>query len=46
MGSNSAEEKGLLRMIKIHSKPSFRGEVKASTSCLKTLQNLKNPFKV
>jgi hypothetical protein len=45
MSSNSAENNGFLRAIKIRSTPSFRGEVKPFAPCRKILQHVKNPFK-
>jgi hypothetical protein len=45
-GSNPAEDDGFLRSIKIHSTPSFGGEVKPSVPCRKILQHVKEPCRV
>jgi hypothetical protein len=41
VGSNSAEDDGLLRAIKIRSTPSFVGEVKPEPPCRKILRHVK-----
>jgi hypothetical protein len=43
MGSVPAENDGFLRVINIHSMPSFRREVKPSIPCHKILQHVKKP---
>jgi hypothetical protein len=40
---NLAEDKGLLRAIKIRSTTSFGGEVKPAVECRKVLQHVKDP---
>jgi hypothetical protein len=45
MGSNLAEDNGFLRAIKIHSTPSYRGEVKLS-ALFKISWHVKEPFDV
>jgi hypothetical protein len=40
VGSNSAEDDGFLRVIKIRSTTSFGGEVKPSTPCRKILRHV------
>jgi hypothetical protein len=40
----SARGYGLLKVIKIHSTPSFRGEVRLDAPCCKILQQVKTPL--
>jgi hypothetical protein len=40
----SAQGYGLLKVIKIHSTPSFRGEVRLDAPCCKILQQVKKPL--
>jgi hypothetical protein len=40
------EGDGFLSTIKIHSMPSFGGDVKTEVPCYTILQHVKNPFKV
>jgi hypothetical protein len=44
MGSNPADDDGLLRVIKIHSMTSFKGEVKLVVPCCKILWHVKDPY--
>jgi indole-3-glycerol phosphate synthase len=46
MDANPAEGDEFLMMIKIHSMPSFVGEVKPLSPCTKILQHVKEPFEV
>jgi hypothetical protein len=43
-GSNTAEDNGFLRAIKIHSTASFGGEVKPSVPCRKFLWYVREPY--
>jgi hypothetical protein len=46
-GSNPAEGSGfLMEIIKIHSMPSFREDIKLSAPCCKILWHVKDPFEV
>jgi hypothetical protein len=44
-GFKPASGEWTLRAIKIHSMPSFRGEVKLLAPCHKILHHVKEPFK-
>jgi hypothetical protein len=45
-GSDPAKDNEFLRVMKIHSMPSFQGEVKPLAPCCKILQHVKEPFEV
>jgi hypothetical protein len=44
--SNLAESNKFLRVIKIHSTPSFRAEVKPKAPCCNILRHVKGPYEV
>jgi hypothetical protein len=44
MDSNPGKDSGFLRVMKIHSMTSFRGEVKPSVPCGKILRHDKEPY--
>jgi hypothetical protein len=43
-GSNPTKDNGFLRVMKVHSTTSFRGDVKLSVPCHKILQHVKVPY--